>query len=398
MEGRMSERSRREYVALQRARYRKGSRKEKGRILDEGCRLFGVHRKSLIRAFAQEARRRRGRRGRPPRYGPELIEPLKRIWLAAEQPCAKRLVAVLPLWLPYYEKRQGKLEAPLREALLAASAATLDRLLKPLRARRRKGRCATRPVKHLEGQIPIRTRFQEADGPGYIEADTVAHCGGSMEGSFVWSVTFTDIWSGWTEPRAIWNRSRVQLVARLKEVEENLPFELLAFDSDNGKEFINHKLFRYLRQRRVPIDFTRSRPYRKNDQAHVEQKQWTHVRQLLGYDRLEDRRLVTMIDDLYRGEWRVLHNFFLPSMQLIAKTRDGGHIKRRHSKALTPYDRLLASPKVDEAAKKKLTRERKQYDPFELQREIEVKLKAIFRRARARRNRTTKAASAHPVR
>ena len=385
MEDRMSFRSRQEFVRTQRDRYRKGNRKEKRRILDEGCAMFGVHRKSLIRALGRPVRRRRGRRGRPRKYGPELLGPLKTIWMASEQPCAKRLAALLPLWLPFYEHRHGSLTLELRKSLLAASPATLDRLLRPLRARRRKGRSATRSVKRLEGQIPIRTRFQTVDGPGYFEADTVAHCGDSLAGAFVWSVTMTDIWSGWTESRAIWNRSSSQLVARVRDIETQLAFEIVGFDSDNGGEFVNWSLWRYWRKRPIPVEFTRSRPYRKNDQAHVEQKQWTHVRQLLGYQRLDNRRLVKVIDDLYRNEWRALQNFFLPTMQLVAKSRQDGRLRRHHSAPRTPYQRLLSNPKVSEEGKQKLRQEFKSLDPFALHQTIEAKLRAIFRLARSRR-------------
>jgi hypothetical protein len=360
-------------------------------MLDEGCRLFGVHRKSLIRALARPARRRSNRCGRKRRYGAELLGPLKRIWLAAEQPCAKRLKALLGQWLPFYERHYGALEEGVREALLRASASTLDRLLRPLRARR-KGLSATRSVRRLEGQIPIRTNFREVDGPGLLEADTVAHCGQSMAGAFVWTLTLTDVWSGWTENRAIWNKSVRQIITRLGDIEKRLAFDIEGFDTDNGSEFINWPLWRHFHNRAHPVHFTRSRPYRKNDQAHVEQKQWTHVRQLLGYDRLEDRRLVAKIDDLYRNEWRALQNFFLPTMQLLGKTRHGGRVRRRYSKPATPYQRLLASDKLSKAAKKPLREEFKRLDPFELHKQIETKLRAIFRLARPQKKAAEKTA------
>jgi hypothetical protein len=357
-------------------------------MLDEGCRLFGVHRKSLIRALGRAAQRTPKRRGRKRLYGPDLLGPLKAIWLAAEQPCGKRFKALLPQWLLFYERHYGALDEAIRNALLAASASTLDRLLGPMRARR-KGLSATRSVRRLEGQIPIRTNFRGVDGPGMLEADTVAHCGDSLAGAFVWTVTLTDIWSGWTESRAVWNKSARQIVARLRDIEQRLAFDIEGFDTDNGSEFINWLLWRYFHDRARPVHFTRSRPYRKNDQAHVEQKQWTHVRQLLGYDRLDDRRLVARIDDLYRNEWRALQNFFLPTMQLISKTREGGRVQRRHSKPATPYQRLLNSTKVSDEAKDQLRRELAALDPFELHKQIEAKLRAIFRLARSHQKRAT---------
>jgi len=277
------------------------------------------------------------------------------------------------------------LTGAVRGALLAASASTLDRLLGPFRARRKGLSGTRRGNRRLEGQIPIRTHFRDVDGPGTFEADTVAHCGQSMAGTFVWTLTLTDIHSGWTENRAVWNKSASQIAARLREIERHLVFDIVAFDSDNGSEFINHVLYRYFHDRATPVHVTRCRPCHKNDQAHVEQKQWTHVRQLLGYERFEDRRAVAMIDDLYRNEWRALQNFFLPTMQLLSKTREGGKIKRRFSQPVTPYPRLMASNKLSEEAKEKLRREFEGYDPFDLRQRVEAKLRAIFRLVRQSR-------------
>jgi hypothetical protein len=289
----------------------------------------------------------------------------------------------LPQWLPPYEQRWGALDPPLRDRLLSASASTLDRLLRPVRARARKGLGTTRSVRHLEGQIPIRTNFRTVVGPGSFEADTVAHCGPSTAGAFVYSLTMTDISSGWTENAAVWNKSCRELRRRLQEIEHGLPFDIKEFDSDNGSEFINHELVRYFHNRADRVHFTRSRPGHKNDQAHVEQKQFTHVRQLLGYDRFDNRRLVALINDLYRNEWRALQNFFLPTMQLLSKTRVGAHIQRRYRPPCTPYQRLLDSPMVSEQAKEQLRRDFAALDPFDLHERIETKLRAIFRLARA---------------
>ena len=388
----MSYRSRQEYLRTQRARYRRASRAQKKRILDEGCALFGVHRKSMIRALGA-ARGRPGKSaGRPRLYDEEVLKPLKVVWLAANQPCSKRLAALLPAWLPHYETHYAAPAPVVRAALETISPATIDRLLAPVRARARKGMCATHSTARLQGQIPIRTRFQDVDGPGWMEADTVAHCGQSMAGAFVWSLTLTDIWSGWTENRSVWNKNHRQVVARTREIEQGLPFDLLGFDSDNGSEFITHDLWRFLRQRAEPVEFTRSRPYRKNDNAHVEQRQWTHVRQLLGYDRFEDKRLVAMINDLYANEWRLLQNFFMPSARLVSKSRQAGRIVRKHSLPLTPYERLMRSDggRVRDEDKQCLRRQYENLDPFVLRQAVERKLKAIFRLARQSAKRKNK--------
>lgn len=344
--------------------------------------MFGMHRKSLIRALGRGVRRAVRGRGRPRQYGGELMRPLRTIWLVGEQPCGKRLKAMLPEWLPRYEARYGALDAVVRAKLLGASASTLDRLLRPLRARQGKGMCGTRSVRYLQGQIPIRTSFHDVDGPGMLEADTVAHCGESMAGAFVWTLTLTDIWSGWTENRAVWNKSARQIVTRLRDIEETLPFDIVGFDSDNGGEFINYYLFRYFDKHATKVSFTRCRPNHKNDQAYVEQKQWTHVRQLLGYWRFGDRRLVEPVNDLLRNEWGPLHNFFLPTMQLVSKTRQGAKVRRRHSKPCTPYQRLLNSRTVSPEAKEQLRRTYQALDPFDLHDRIETKLRAIFQLVR----------------
>jgi hypothetical protein len=378
MEKKMSAASREEYLRIVRARYPKANRAEKARILTEGCAVLGIHRKSLIRALNRPESSAHPKCGHPAVYDAEVLKPLKDLWKLADYPCSKRLQALLPLWLPHYERHEGALDNKLRTQLLAMSPATMDRWLQPLRARRHKGLCGTTPAK-LQGQIPIRTRFQEADGPGWIEADTVAHCGESLAGSFIWSLTLTDIDSGWTENGAVWNKEARRIVKRMKEIEDALPFDILGFDSDNGSEFLNWAVFRYFHERPVPVDLTRSRPYRKNDNAHVEQKQWTHVRQLLGYDRLDDPRLLERIHTLYRGAWRSLQNFFLPTMQLISKSREDGHLHRYHSKPKTPYQRLQDSPKLSVEQKDKLRQEMEALDPIVLRRQIETQLREIFR-------------------
>jgi hypothetical protein len=202
--------------------------------------------------------------------------------------CSKRLKAALPLWLPFYEEKYGTLPATIRCQLVQISPATMDRLLKKVRARYPgKGLCGTRPGRLLKHQIPIRTDNRDLAQPGFLEADTVAHCGSAMAGDFIWSLTLTDIYSQWTENRAVWNKGAKDVLEQIKDVEGRLPFAILGFDVDNGSEFLTFHLWRYLLDRPGPVPLTRSRPYRKNDQAHVEQKNWTHVRQLLGYERLE---------------------------------------------------------------------------------------------------------------
>jgi len=349
----MGPQAKREYVEAVRERYGRITRRGKSAVLDEFCEVMGCHRKHAIRLLSAPRRPKRKAPGPPRRYGAEELEVIKRIWLAAEQPCGKRLVAALPLWLPAYGRR-FKLKPATRRRVLAISAATADRLLAPVRAKLKvKGLGGTKPGSLLKTQIPIRGSSWNEKRAGYIEADTVAHCGTSLAGDFVWSVTFTDIATGWTVNRAIWNKGSFGVIERVKELERELPFALLGFDSDNGSEFLTHHLYRYLRGRAKPVDFTRSRPYHKNDQAHVEQKNWTRVRQLLGYDRLERIELIEPINNLYRS-WGRLHNLFSPTLKLKDKVRVGSSIKKRHEKPRTPAQRAIESDEVEVKTKRLL--------------------------------------------
>jgi len=370
--------SKREYLLAIWERYQRVGRRFKSKILDEFCAVCGYTRKYAIGLLSRKPRRRRRKPGPRRRYDGEVLEPLKAIWLAAEQLCSKRLKAALPLWLPFYEQERGPLAAPVRKKLLQMSAASIDRLLKKERARYRgKGLCGTRPGGLLKHQIPIRTDNDDVDRPGFLEADTVAHCGNSLTGDFIWSITFTDIFCQWTENRAAWNKGAQGVLEQVKDVEVHLPFELLGFDVDNGSEFLCFHLWRYLLDRPRPVPLTRSRPYRKNDQAHVEQKNWTHVRQLLGYQRLERPALVPLINELYRT-WGLLHNFFCPNLKLLSKTRKGARTIRKYSLPQTPFQRLLESNHLSQEQKLKLQSQFQQLNPLQLKREIEEKLKLVL--------------------
>jgi len=370
--------SKREYLLAIWERYQRVGRRFKSKILDEFCAVCGYTRKYAIGLLSRKPRRRQCKPGPRRRYDGQVLEPLKVIWLAAEQMCSKRLKAALPLWLPFYEQEHGPLVEAVRKKLLQISAASIDRLLKKERARYRgQGLCGTRPGGLLKHQIPIRTDNDDVDRPGFLEADTVAHCGNSLAGDFIWSITFTDIFCQWTENRATWNKGAEGVLGQVKDVEANLPFELLGFDVDNGSEFLCFHLWRYLLDRPRPVPLTRSRPYRKNDQAHVEQKNWTHVRQLLGYQRLEQPELVPLINELYRT-WGLLHNFFCPNLKLLSKTRKGAKTIRKYSPPQTPYQRLMESKHLSQEQKQKLQNQFQRLNPLQLKREIEQQLKLVL--------------------
>lgn len=378
----MSRSTREEVLPRLRQRYINRGREGRSRLLDEVCEQWGFSRKHAIKLLNGQV----GwggdpeiTKGRPVVYGPEVGEVVGQLWLAAEQPCGKRLKELLKLWLPYYEQKYGKLPVPTRRKLPKASAATLDRLLRSWRAKHpTRGACGTRPGSLIRSEIPIRTNNWDITRPGYLEADSVAHCGGSMSGSFIWSVTYTDIYSGWTANRAVWNKGMHEVVKRTEEVEQSLPFDLLGFDSDNGGEFLNWHLVRHFTNRKHPVGFTRSRAYHKDDNGHVEQKNWMRVRQLLGYQRLDDPCLLEVINELYRNYWDPLQNFFMPSAKLEERYREGSRLVRRHDRPQTPCDRLLNSPHMSRRRKQQLRSQRKQLNPFDLKEGIETMLKKVL--------------------
>jgi len=378
----MSQRSRQEVLEQARERYQRRGKEGRSRILDEVCALCGYERKYAIKVLGGKRSITglgRPRGGSQPVYGDAEREVIKPIWLAAEQPCGKRLKPALPLWLPFYEKRWGKLSKARRQKLLKASAATLDRLLAPCRASAGgRGRCGTRPGTLLRSQIPIRTEHWDVKGPGYIEADTVAHCGLSMAGEFCWSLTLTDVHTQWTETRAVPNRGQSAIHSKIAEIEAELPFPILGFDADNGGEFINWHLVRYFKNRPKAVEFTRSRAYRKNDNAHVEQKNWTHVRQLVGYGRLEGQESAELLDDLYRREWSWLRNFFCPAMKHLRTEVVGSRKRRIYDQPATPFERLKASCQLERTKLAALENLLASLDPFALKQAIETKLRAVL--------------------
>jgi len=372
------------YLDKIRSRYRKACKKMKAKILDEFCAVCGYHRKHAIRSLGAPFRRikSKAKRGSKSVYNKDyIIKPLVKIWLATNQVCSKKLKAALPLWLPFYEGEHGKLTDAAKAKLLTISHATIDRLLKPNKVKyKRKGLSGTKPGSLLKNQIPIRTDNWDITKPGFCEADTVAHCGNSLSGDFVWSLTFTDIFSGWTENRAIWGKGSGEVLEQIKDIEKRLPFKLLGFDCDNGSEFLNHHLIRYFsdRPKERAVQFTRSRPYRKNDNAHVEQKNWTHVRQFLGYERFEKKALVSLMNNLYSNEYNLLQNYFCPNMKLASKKRINSKYYKTYDQPQTPYQRLLISNDVTSEAKQKLTTIHQLLNPFKLRRSIENKIKNIF--------------------
>lgn len=374
--------SRGERLARLRARYAGRSRAGRSQMLNELCAEEGYTRKYAIRLLRDSAPRPSGRKspGPPIRYG-GIREVLATIWKAAEQPCGKRLVEALPLWLPHYHKHFDVLSSRQRQDLREVSAATADRMLASLRHEALRGLSGTRPGSLLRKQIPIQGEVWDERRPGFLEADSVAHCGGSLAGDFVWSLTYNDLASAWTEGRAVWNKGAHAVLEQTRDVEAGLPFPLLGFDFDNGSEWLNWHLIRHLQHRLRPVRVTRSRPYHKDDNAHVEQKNWMWPRQLLGYGRLEDPAAVPLINDLFKQAWGPLQNFFLPCMKLKEKWREGSRWVRRHDRAQTAYQRLLSGGHLVAKERQRLRDWYHSLDPFALASDVEQRLRPILRSA-----------------
>jgi hypothetical protein len=379
----MSPRSKKEYIENIYLRYRNASRNQKALILDECCATLGYHRKHAIRMLKRFKRFRKTktkRPGRAPFYSqPSILKPLKKIWLAANLPCSKRLKIILPLWIPGYIQSFDPLSPEAVEALSHISPATIDRILSPTRIHyKKRGRSTTKPGTLLRNQIPIKTNQWNESRPGFLEADTVAHCGDSLAGMFAYTLDSVDIATGWTEQRAVWGKGETGVLEQIHDIESSLPFPLLGFDCDNGSEFLNHHLYRHFSQRKKPVQFTRSRAYHKQDNAHIEQKNWTHIRQWLGYQRFDDPLIVPLLNHLYTQEWKLFHNFFCPSAKLLAKERIGSKTLKRYDSPKTPYQRIIDSPCISPPIKQSLTKQLESLNPFMLRKAMEEKIKKIF--------------------
>ena len=374
----MSQLSKKEYLAKMRWRYAQRGREGKSRLLDEFCEVCRYDRKHAIKLLNAKPAAAKAKAGRKPLYSKEVVAVIKPIWLSSEQPCGKRLKELLPLWLPHYERREGSLSKSLRHSVLTASAATLDRLLSPYRSAHPKRWRAPKPGTLIKAQVPVRTDNADIQEPGSIEADSVAHCGGSLLGDLVWSVNLTDIHSQWTQTRAVWNKGQHGVVAAIAHMERALPFALRAVDIDNGSEFLNWHLKAYLHERKSSVALTRSRPYHKNDNAHIEQKNWTHVRQLIGYERLGQEACVEALNAVYE-DWNLLQNLFCPTMKLKAKQRIGGKHRKHYHRTQTPAERLLAWSGLSQEKRAWIKQQQREQDPFELHAQVEAKLRALWK-------------------
>lgn len=380
----MSNKSKMEYLRAIYQRYHRAYKALRIQILNEFCQVCGYNRKYAIRLLNNPlpGKTTKQPKTRKPTYSAQVISILTFIWEAAGYPWSQRLKALLPLWMPWIKKR-FHITAPLERQLLSITPATIDRRLKSRKLKLKKniyGR--TKPGTLLKHHIPIKTDSWDINTPGYTEVDMVSHSGNSADGHFIYSLNMTDIHTTWVESRAVMGRAQEGVIKAIEEMRISLPFTLKAIDSDNGSEFINDQLYRYCKSQQ--IQFTRGRPYKKNDNAHVEQKNWTHVRRLLGYVRYDSEPALNVINDLYQNEFRLFCNLFQPSVKLLRKERIGSKLKRIYDQPKTPFDRLSISKEVDPLKMAELNRLRESLDPFKLSAIIDHKLTRIYQTANHR--------------
>jgi hypothetical protein len=396
---RLTMKQRQAVTAVTVQRYRQGSKKVKRQILDEFCETTGYSRgyaRFVLRNHGRqvwlrgkrlvvgEAHRRQPRQ--KPRYYDEAVrQELIKLWELLNYSCGKRLVAILPELITKLEQfGELRVATSVKEKLLRISAATVDRVLQPERRKQQlRRRSHTKPGTLLKHQIPIRT-FAEWDEqqPGFVEIDLVAHDGGLALGDYCQTLDLTDVYSGWTETEAVPNKAQVWVFQAIQKLRERLPFPLRGLDSDNGSEFLNTELLRYCKQQR--ITFTRTRPYRKNDNCYVEQKNYSVVRQTVGYQRFDTGAELIVLQRLY-ATLRLYTNFFQPTMKLKSKERFGSRVQKRYDAPQTPYQRVLACAAVSVADKKRLQRQYRQLNPAALKRELDKQRQELFRLATRKR-------------
>ena len=372
--------TRREIIKRYEAAYLKAGKKEKGRMLDSIHEATGISRSRARRILTGSGVKQTKKRkpGRAPKYDAAFAAVLEKIWAYMDFPCGRRLEAGMDDLLDALINC-GEFEAS--EEMLAklktVSAATADRLLaKAKRGLILKGKSTTKPGTLLKKDIPVRMGNEWDDAvAGFVEIDLVAHCGESTAGDYVNTLDVTDICTGWTETAAVLNKAQIHVSNALKAIETKQPFAFKGIDSDNGSEFINHHLYRWCKER--GIVFTRSRPYKKNDNCHVEQKNWHVVRRNIGYARYEGQVAVDAMNDYY-ALLRLYSNFFLPQTKLLAKIRVGGKVRKRYDKPKTPYRRILASDEISFETKAELQEMFASLNPAELQRQMAAALERLM--------------------
>lgn len=367
-----------QYLDQVRRRYFNSSKTQKSKILDELCAVTGYHRKYAIKILSTGHMSGPKASGRSRVYSDMSVFHLKRLWHLMGRMCSKKMVAAFPVWLDFYEA--SGFGPIIQSELLSMSAATVDRYLKSYKAQfaRRKRTGTIRGTKAFQNIIPLKVFEEKNSVPGFIEADTVAHCGGSLSGQFAWSLTVTDVFSGWTNNQAFLGKTADNTLSAIIRVEKLLPYTIKSFNVDNGTEFLNRYFVEYFRSK-SGVQLTRSRAYRKNDNCHVEQKNFTHVRETFGYDRIDHEELIKYMNEIYRVYLNPLLNFFTPQLKLVEKSRVGSRYRRKYDIPKTPYQRLMDSEALSVKQKYELQNEYEKHNPIELKKGLSRKL-SVFRK------------------
>lgn len=376
----MTRQSIKEYAEAIRERYRRGTKKEKGKILDEFSKATGLHRKAAIRLLNRHRHKSGKRRcGRPRKYGPAVVEALRTVWEVSDRLCSKRLHPFLRELIQVIRRcGESKMTLEIETEVCQMSVATIDRLLRPWKERGgRRSFSTTRPGSLLRSAIPIRTFADWQDTrPGFIEVDLVAHCGESPDGFYLNTLMAVDVATGWSEFTGVWGKGQQRVGAAIHQVRNRLPFPLLGLDTDNGSEFISYGLAGWCQ--REGITFTRSRPYKKNDSCYVEQKNGAIVRRVIGRDRYSSKQAYETLNRIYYL-LRLYVNFLQPVMKLVAKTRYGAKVHRVYDMAQTPYQRALKSADITDAKKAELCSIYAHLNPVKLLQQINGNLEALWK-------------------
>jgi hypothetical protein len=376
----MDLKNRKAYMDAISERYHKAPQPSKTRILNELCEVCGYNRKYAIWKInhwrASQGEKKPRPRQRQKIYPAEVMKILEKVWMAADYPWSVRLKEILRLWLPWIRARFSLTEAQ-EKKLLTVSPSTIDRSLRDKKRQlRRRIYGRTKPGTLLRHKIEVRCEHWDVKRPGYLELDLVSHSGECAEGEFIHTLNLTDISSTWDESRAVMGKGEEGILQALEQIFQALPFPVLGIDSDNGSEFINWHLKTYCDER--DLQFTRSRPYKKDDNAHIEQKNWTHVRKLIGWDRYDSPQAQAAMNDLYARELRLYMNLFQPSVKLVQIIRKGSRRTRRYDQPRTPLDRLLDSHTADSRKIEQLQALREQTNPFDLAVRVQEKLETIW--------------------
>lgn len=368
--------AKRQYLMRLQGEYLKADKAAKTGILDEFTKNTGHNRKYVIGQLNKVnlTRIQSPSKKRQSRYGPEMMEPLEKLYDIFDCACAQRLKPAIETEVERL-RSFGEVTISDEQAKLlkAMSISTMDRRLSKIRHKHnKKGVSSTKPGSLLKQQIAIRLTKWDTRKVGFLEVDLVSHCGSNSSGQFAHTASLTDIASGWWEGEGIPNKGQLATLRAIQQMRSRCPFDWQGIDSDNGSEFINYHLLNYCQKE--TLEFTRSRPNHKNDNAYVEQKNWTHVRQVVGYARYDTQDELDIMNDLYRNELRLYKNLFLPQLKLKSKTRKSGHLKRQYETAKTPYQRLLDSEQLTEQQLQYLKQLYSKLNPAKLKRQIEKKL------------------------